>query len=277
MSKDSLPNIGTVTTAKIDGLSIRYAKAGSSKGTPVILSAPWPESFYSFHRLAPKLATKHPVLLIDLPGFGLSESRPDVMAPEAMGNFIIQLFDHFGISLAHVVAPDVGTPAFLFTASKRPDLFESFVLGGAAMGADMATGPLNDLIHSPKGSLTAVGAEAFKDYFDYAETTTPSIIVKDFWSGSAGPRLDEATQFVRAYSQDSPKLEPLLSKINTPTLIIAGKNDFIVPPNNGQFLADRLPNNRYELLDAGHRIWDEAPDQYIEAIISWLDGGYRSL
>jgi pimeloyl-ACP methyl ester carboxylesterase len=80
MSKDSLPNIGTVALAEIDGLSIRYARAGTSDGIPIILTAPWPESIYSFHRLAPKLAEKHPVLLVDLPGFGLSESRPDVMA-----------------------------------------------------------------------------------------------------------------------------------------------------------------------------------------------------
>ena len=69
-------------------------------------------------------------------------------------------------------------------------------------------------------------------------------------------------------------MEPQLSKIKTPALIIAGKNDKIVPPVNGQFLADRLPNNRYLLLDAEHRIWEEAADAYIEALTSWFGGGY---
>src|ERR1700733_13301883 len=115
MSKDPLPNIGIVATAEIDGLSIRYAEAGTSDGIPIILTAPWPESIYSFHRLAPRLAEKHHILLFDLPGFGLSQSRPDVMAPEAMGNFIIKLLEYFGISRSHAVAQDVGTPAILFT------------------------------------------------------------------------------------------------------------------------------------------------------------------
>src|ERR1700729_1559287 len=106
MSNSVLPNIGAVSTAKIDGLSIRYAQAGVAKGLPILLTAPWPESIYSFYHLAPLLALKHPILLVDLPGFGLSESRPDVMSPEQMGNFLIKLIAHFGFKRIHVVAPD---------------------------------------------------------------------------------------------------------------------------------------------------------------------------
>ena len=91
MNKDNLPDIGTVAIAEIHGLSIRYAKTGVSKGIPILLTAPWPESIYAFHRVAPRLAVEHPVILVDLPGFGLSQSRPDVMAPEAMGDFLIKL------------------------------------------------------------------------------------------------------------------------------------------------------------------------------------------
>src|SRR6202051_843683 len=111
MIKNNLPNIGAVTIAEIDGLSIRYARAGVSKGIPILLTAPWPESIYSFHRLVPRLAEEHQLLLVDLPGFGLSESRFDVMSPEAMGDFIIKLLNHFSIKRTHTVALDVGTPA----------------------------------------------------------------------------------------------------------------------------------------------------------------------
>jgi len=82
---------------------------------------------------------------------------------------------------------------------------------------------------------------------------------------------------VREYIPGLPKLEPMLPGITTPALIIAGKNDPIVPPANGQFLADRLPHNRYVLLDAEHRVWEEAASEYIEALVSWFGGGYRSL
>ena len=277
MNKDNLPNIGTVALVEIDGLAIRYARAGVSKGIPILLTAPWPESIYSFHRLAPQLAAEHPVILVDLPGFGLSQSRPDVMAPEAMGDFFIKLLRHFDISRTHVVAPDVGTLAVLFANSKQKDFFESLVIGGAAMQADLADGALKDLIYSPSGFLTNAGSDGIKPYLEHAAIITPAAIIEDFRAASAGRRLEEATQFVRAYIQDCPKLEPQLSTIKTPALIIAGKNDKIVPPVNGQFLADRLPNNTYLLLNAEHRIWEEAASEYIEALTSWFGGDYRLL
>src|SRR5882724_2886677 len=277
MNQNSLPTIDKITTSKIDGLAIRYAQAGPTEGIPVILTAPWPESIYSFYHLVPRLQTQHSVLLIDLPGFGHSESRPNVMAPEAMGNFFLKILDHFDIGRTHVVAPDVGSPAVLFASAKQPALFESLVIGGAAMRPDLAAGQLKDIINSPIGALADLGADGVKSYLDQAAQLTPAAIIEDFRSASAGRRLEEAAQFVRGYITDSPKLEQFLGKIKTPSLIIAGKNDPIVPSINAQFLVERLPTNQCILLDAGHRVWEEAAGDYVEAVVSWLDGGYRQL
>jgi len=276
MSREKLPDIGKISTTEIDGLSIRYAKAGDSKSLPVLLTAPWPESIYSFYHLVPKLAAKLFVLAVDLPGFGHSQSRPDVMAPEAMGDFLIELLNHFEITRTHVVAPDVGTLAVLFAALKRPELFESLIIGGAAMQDDLAEGALKDLIHSPVGYLVSAGSDGVKAYMDQAAKLTPAAIIDDFTTASAGRRLEEATQYVRAYVTDCPKLESQLSKIETPSLILSGKNDKIVPPVNLEFLAERLPHNHSMLLDADHRVWEEAADKYNDMIISWLDGDYLS-
>ncbi|AYB34842.1 alpha/beta fold hydrolase [Chryseolinea soli] len=277
MSENNLPNIGAVATAEIDGLAIRYARSGASKGMPILLTAPWPESIYAFYHLAPRLAATHRVIIVDLPGFGLSQSRADVMAPEAMGDFVIKLLKYFGFSRVHAVAPDVGTPAVLFAASKQQELFESLVIGGAAMKPDLAGGALKDLIHSPEGYLANAGADGVKPYLEQAALLTPAAIIEDFRAASAGRRLEEATQFVRGYIHDLPKLEPLLLNVKTPSLILSGKHDAIVPPVNLQFLADRLPNNRHLLLEAEHRLWEEAADEYNKTIVSWLDGDYRSL
>jgi pimeloyl-ACP methyl ester carboxylesterase len=272
--KDNLPDIGVIKIDEIDGLNIRYTTAGIPGGVPVLLTAPWPESIYAFHRLIPRLAINHFVIAVDLPGFGHSQSRPDVMAPEAMGDFLIKLIHYFQIKLTHVVAPDVGTPAVLFAATKQPGLFESLVIGCAAMLPDLADGILKELIYSPTGALAEAGADGVKPYLDHAALLTPSAIIEDFKAGSVGSRLDEATQFVRAYVHDSPILEPKLSDIKTPSLIIGGKNDTIVPPVNGQFLANRLPNNRYLLLGAAHRVWEEAVEEYIETVAAWINGSY---
>jgi pimeloyl-ACP methyl ester carboxylesterase len=60
-------------------------------------------------------------------------------------------------------------------------------------------------------------------------------------------------------------------------LVIAGKNDPIVPAANGEFLADRLPRNQYVPLDGGHRAWEEAAAAYNKEILAWLGGGYHAV
>src|SRR6266705_3697150 len=156
MSNDQVPDIGTVSTTQVEGLKIRYAKGGATTGIPVLLTAPWPESIYSFHKLLPALGKQHPYIAVDLPGYGHSDSRPDVMSPEAMGTFVIALMKHFELTQAHIVAPDVGTLASLFAASKRPDLFESLVIGGGAVRVDLAAGRLKSIINSPPGSFATI-------------------------------------------------------------------------------------------------------------------------
>jgi hypothetical protein len=37
------------TIEEIDGLKIRVARDGSGPGTPILLTAPWPESIFAFH------------------------------------------------------------------------------------------------------------------------------------------------------------------------------------------------------------------------------------
>jgi pimeloyl-ACP methyl ester carboxylesterase len=111
---------------------------------------------------------------VDLPGYGLSDSRPDVMSPEVMGNFVIALMKHFELTRAHIVAPDVGTLSFLFAAAKRPDLFESLVIGGGTMRVDLAAGQLKAIINSPPGSFANIdGALGVQDYLAAAAQLTP--------------------------------------------------------------------------------------------------------
>ncbi|RLB01490.1 MAG: hypothetical protein DRG83_10060, partial [Deltaproteobacteria bacterium] len=54
-----------------------------------------------------------------------------------------------------------------------------------------------------------------------------------------------------------------LHNIEAPTLIVAGSDDILVPPENSKILKDRIPNSELVLLpDVGHAIHVEAADQF---------------
>lgn len=277
--KADLPDIGDVKTTEIDGLQIRFARTGKTEGIPVLLTSPWPESIYAFRGVLSDLGKHNPLLSLDLPGFGRSERRADVMSPEGMGDFIIKVSEHFKIERMHAVSPDVGTPALLFAAVRRPALFESLTVGGGAISPDLAAGGLKDLIASPVGAFAqAEGGDIGPGFVSQSTMReTPAAVLEDYRLSSAGRRFEDATNFVRAYTRDLPRLQNLLPGIQTPVLIIAGKSDPIVPPPNGQLLADRLPHSQYTLLEGGHFIWEDAPEEYAAHVGAWLKGGYRSV
>jgi predicted alpha/beta hydrolase family esterase len=55
--------------------------------------------------------------------------------------------------------------------------------------------------------------------------------------------------------------------------IIAGARDAAVPPVNAEFLAERLPNGKLDILDAGHFTWEDAADEYAALVTNWWSGG----
>ena len=62
-----------------------------------------------------------------------------------------------------------------------------------------------------------------------------------------------------------------LREIQAPTLVLAGRHDFLFPPEHQAILADRLPNAELVLIErAGHNPHMEQPADVIEAIKRFL-------
>src|ERR1700761_7727636 len=105
----------------VDGVRIRYVDSGDSRGPTVLLTSPWPESVYAFAPIWATLAEHARLYAVDLPGFGASERRDDLLSPRALGEFLAQLIDEADLDRPHIVAPDVGTAAALFAAAAHPE------------------------------------------------------------------------------------------------------------------------------------------------------------
>ena len=64
-----------------------------------------------------------------------------------------------------------------------------------------------------------------------------------------------------------------LGEIKQPTLVLAGRHDFLFPPECQAILADRLPNARLVLIErAGHNAPSERPEVVIEVMRRFLGG-----
>jgi pimeloyl-ACP methyl ester carboxylesterase len=264
-----------------DGARVRFADTKADSDVTVLLLAPWPESLWAFRRIWDRVSAAGRVVAIDMPGFGHSDGRPELIAPDASGAFLARLIDEWGLGAPHVVGPDVGTAAALFLAAKAPERVTSLTVGGGAVRFPIeAGGALKDIIEAP--SLDVVrGLFARTNLGQALEPAAPSEsepeVHEDYVSAYDLGRFAESARFVRHYPEQNPVLRELLPTITTPSQIVAGNGDDLVPWSNNQYLGDLLPNSEIHPLDAGHFAWEEAAVEYGRLVVDWVSGGYRRL
>jgi pimeloyl-ACP methyl ester carboxylesterase len=256
----------------IDGLSIRFAQSEDRDDHALLLS-PWPESLLAFQPTWAQLAEHTHLVAIDLPGFGHSQRRDALLTPRAMGEFLIRVADAFALEKPHVVGPDVGTAASLFGAAMYPDRVRSVVVGSGGTAVPLQLGGvLKDWVEAVdlEGYRAAdpreIVAGALTDIERYE---LPDFVRADYLSSYAGDRFVESMRYVRSYPTQLPVLRDLLPRIHTPVQIIAGRRDRAVPPVNAEFLHERLPNSKLDIIDAGHFTWEDGADEYAALVTSW--------
>jgi len=258
-----------------DGLVIRYAESEKGAGETILLLNPWPESLFAWETIWPRLAETARLVAIDLPGFGQSEGRADLLSPRAMGSFVLRLIDEWGLGHPHVVGPDVGTGAVLFAASEDADRFPSAVVGsGGASFPLEVTGTLKELIEAPdlSGFREVDGRDIVAGALAGIERHTLSDTAReDYLTSYAGDRFVESASYVRSYPSDLPVLAERLGDIRTPVQIIAGRHDPLVPPSNAEFLHARLAHSKLDILETGHYTWEDGADDYLELTRSWIE------
>ncbi|MDH2413773.1 alpha/beta hydrolase [Nocardioides sp. CER19] len=255
----------------IDGVHIRYVDSGADRRPAVLLTSPWPESLRAFAPIWPLLAPHARLLAVDLPGFGHSERRDDLLSPRAMGEFLVHLVSELGLDRPFVVAPDVGTPAALFAAAAHPGTFSGLVVGGGGTAYPLRLGdPLASWVLDPDlDRYRRVDPRAIVNAaVDNHAGHVPDEIRADYLTSYEGDRFVESMRYVRRYPEELPVLAELLPGLQTPVTVVTGRHDRIVPPVNATFVADRAPHARAVVLDAGHFLWEEVPRPYADVVLS---------
>jgi pimeloyl-ACP methyl ester carboxylesterase len=279
MSAEAVPPITTYFRV-CDGVRVRYADTKANSDTAVLMLAPWPETLWAFRRIWDRVTTLGRVVALEMPGFGHSDqSRPELIAPNGSGEFLARLIEEWGLGAPHIVGPDVGTASALFLAAKAPERVTSLTIGGAAVRFPIDSGgALKDVIEAP--SLDVVRGLDARTNIGYAVQAGASSesepeVHEDYVSAYDLGRFAESARFVRHYPEQNPILRDLLPTITTPTQIVAGQHDELVPWSNAEYLHELLPHSELHPLDAGHFAWEEAADEYGRLVADWVSGGHR--
>lgn len=229
-------------------------------------------SSHSWRDVAPLLALRHSVLVMDLPGHAFTTMPPNAaQSLPGMARHVAALLHELDLSPTVIVGHSAG-------AAVAARMILDQAIGPAALvslnGAFLAFGGLAGQFFSPVARLLAAGSMASR-FFAW-QASDPAVVQK--LVRSTGSLLDDAGMALYARLVRSPghvaaalammahwDLEPLereLPRLSLPVWMVAAENDGTVPASQAAQVAHRLPQSRQVLWPMlGHLAHEESPAQ----------------
>jgi pimeloyl-ACP methyl ester carboxylesterase len=121
-------------------------------------------------------------------------------------------------------------------------------------------------------SWTAYARKSFRDHDHFAAVfgEEPTQDVIDVWDYSR----EMTARVTWKPWMWSLQLPALLRGVRTPTLVVSGGADAVVPLDCGRQYAELLPDARLEVIeDAGHALFLEEPDELARLIVDFARSG----
>jgi 3-oxoadipate enol-lactonase len=224
-----------------------------------------------FSRIIPRLAERHTVFAVDLPGFG--GTTPTGVGIDRQADVVgslIETLDLGGSSTA-VMGNGLGAFVALGTAIRHGERFGKLVLVGCGAGfSEAAKVPFHAMIDRVEtGGMEAV-----------LEVAVRRIFTEDFID--ANPEMTEERRTVLRRTNPAVFMDACRSLIEldytgevgaiaNPTLIVVGSEDSATPPSLGRDLAGRIPGAAFvELPGVAHAPQLQDPSGFLAVVEPFL-------
>ena len=135
--------------AVVNGVQLHYVEGGS--GMPLLCLPGWPQTWYSFHSIAPALAKDYRVIVADIRGMGSSGKPRDGYDKRTMAKDIHELVKHLGFEKVNLLGHDIGGMVAMSFAFNYPEALDKLIVMD---GAHPTEGMLQMPMIPAKGTFT---------------------------------------------------------------------------------------------------------------------------
>ena len=252
-----------------DGTEIYYEERG--EGTPLIFVYGIACLMNHWHHQIDYFSKTNRVITFDLRGHHLSGTPSDLshLKVEDMAQDVLVLMAHLQISKAHFFGHSFGVPVLVKAYDLNPSLFQTMTL-------------INGFVENPiRGMFGLPNLEMAFQFLKTQYSLAPELWntlwkkainnpISMFMSGVLGGFNLNLTEFknIEIYARGVANMDlgvflntfegmmdfegtSILSKINIPTLVIAGEKDMVTPEAKQIKLKDHIKNSEYLLVPYG--------------------------
>jgi 4,5:9,10-diseco-3-hydroxy-5,9,17-trioxoandrosta-1(10),2-diene-4-oate hydrolase len=255
----------TENTVTVGGKPIFVAETGS--GPAIVMlhgGGPGASGVSNYSRNIDALAQQFRVIVPDLPGYGRSAKGVDQSDPFGyLADRMRGLLDELGLTTAHLVGNSYGGAAALRLALDTPHRVDKLVvMGPGGIGTTRAapTAGLKSLLSYYGGDGPSRDKlEAFiRKYLVYDGASVPDELIDLRYAASIDPavvanpplRRPSGPMALRTLWRMDLTRDIRLKHLQTPTLVLWGRDDKVNRPSGGPMLMNLMPNA--ELLMTSH-------------------------
>lgn len=264
--------------ATLQEIGLYYEIHGS--GEPLVMITGYADHSGQWFRQLPGLARHCRAIAFDNRGAGRSD-KPDVpYTMQMLAGDVAGLLEALSIDSAHIYGASMGGMVAQEFALQYPKMTLGLVLGGTTCGGAYTVMPDDEVMalladNERLERLTA--EEAAREMFSFS--CSPAFVRKN-------PQVTDE-YVARAVEYPMPpyalrrQMQAILGHdtydrlpdIAAPTLVICGGADRLMPAENSELLASRIPDVQLLVLEGvGHGFCYEAPDEANKAIVDFLNG-----
>lgn len=278
--QDVVQSLGTGFSsgmAKVNGTTLHYVKGGA--GSAVILLHGFPEDWYEFRKVMPRLAKKFRVVAVDLRGVGGSEATPSGYDAANLAEDIHQLAKQLHLERVYVVGHDIGgMVAYAFarryTETARGVMILDVAIPGLGPWEEIQKEPLVWHIRFHQTDLpeklVAGRQVAYFRYFLRGENFSDADVAHYAAAYRDPDHLRTAFEFYRAFPADATFNAGQTGGIELPIVFGAGENDAFtkyLPAIAESMRVHGCTNLKTEVVKGGvHYVFEEKPETMAELI-----------
>jgi len=282
----ALPSVAGVDHRFVQAGGIRLHVAEAGAGDPVVLLHGWPQHWYCWRRVIPRLVGEHRVLCPDLRGFGWSDAPRSSYAKDELVDDVIALLDALELDRVRLVGHDWGGFIGFLVALRAPerirDLLAFSIVHPWASRPRAAMLPrLPLLAYQPLVAAPFLGplAQRFPPFYDAMFALAGGTRI---WSAKERDafadvlrhpaRAEAASRLYRTFLlRELPAIARgsyARQRLTVPTRLVIGRSDPVVTAASGHGFEAHADDMRVELMDGGHFLPEERPGAVAARILA---------
>ncbi|PWE17920.1 alpha/beta hydrolase [Marinicauda salina] len=258
------------------GFEWRVRESGPADAPALVLIHGFSHSLEAFEPWAERLDNDYRVIRFELPGHGLTDPAPDeAYSNEATVDQVSALLEEIAPEQFFLGGNSLGGLVAWRYAAAHPERVSGLVLvspGGYSINGvteePVAVPPPVAMLlrTAPEPGVRAMTEQLYADPSRLGDADVERIRAMMRGEGAAEALIARLEVFTL------PDPEPVLSEIETPTLILWGEQDAMVPVEHGARFEAAMPNAELVVFDdAGHVAMEERPDATAARVREFLE------